>query len=441
MSSRVRGVILLLAVSLFAARITGRELFYNLTYFWLGLLIISFLWSRLALRGLTVERKARSGRAQVGGLFVEAFRLRNESRIPKLWVEVSDASDLPGRRVTTVTVGLGFRGPIGRRAQHAVTVSVGLRPGYTRTWITRTLCTRRGNYRLGPTLMRSSDPFGLFPVERAVAGERRIVVLPLTVPIRRFPLPSGRLAGGEAVRRRTQQVTPNAAGVRDYVPGDSLNRIHWLSTARRRKLIVKEFELDPLADLWLIIDGCREAQAARDAAPDYGGDGRAVPLPPSTEEYAVSAAASLAMHFLALGRSVGLIGYGERRRVIQPDSGEAQRIRILDTLAVLRAKGDRPLHQVLKIEAPRIPQGSSVILLTPSDDLALLEAISHLAHAGRRPILMALEASTFGGPEASPTLAQAAERNGIPVRIIRCGEPLTASLSGPLRGAPFSWAA
>jgi uncharacterized protein (DUF58 family) len=63
--------------------------------------------------------------------------------------------------------------------------------------------------------------------------------------IHSFPLPSGLLSGGEALRRRTHQITPNAAGVRDYAPGDPLNRIHWISTARRRRLMVKEFELDP----------------------------------------------------------------------------------------------------------------------------------------------------------------------------------------------------
>jgi uncharacterized protein (DUF58 family) len=44
------------------------------------------------------------------------------------------------------------------------------------------------------------------------------------------------------------------ASVRDYAPGDSFNRIHWPSTARTGQLIVKEFELDPMADIWLFLD-------------------------------------------------------------------------------------------------------------------------------------------------------------------------------------------
>ena len=64
----------------------------------------------------------------------------------------------------------------------------------------------------------------------------------------------GILPGGDALRRRTHYVTTNASGVRDYAPGDSYSRIHWRSTARRDRLIVKEFELDPLADIWIVPD-------------------------------------------------------------------------------------------------------------------------------------------------------------------------------------------
>jgi uncharacterized protein (DUF58 family) len=63
-----------------------------------------------------------------------------------------------------------------------------------------------------------------------------------------------RVTGGDALRRRTHYITTNASGVRDYAPGDPFNRIHWKSTARKDRLIVKEFELDPLADVWLILD-------------------------------------------------------------------------------------------------------------------------------------------------------------------------------------------
>ena len=79
------------------------------------------------------------------------------------------------------------------------------------------------------------------------------MVYPPTYPLPGFSPPVGQVSGGDALRRRTHYVTTNVAGVRDYVPGDSFNRIHWPSTARTNRLIVKEFELDPLSDVWLML--------------------------------------------------------------------------------------------------------------------------------------------------------------------------------------------
>src|SRR5260370_11248838 len=84
----------------------------------------------------------------------------------------------------------------------------------------------------------------------------------MTLELPAFTLPLGPMPGGEALRRGAHYVTANAAGVRDYSPGDSFNRIHWRSTARRDRLIVKEFELDPLSDIWVFLDGDRGVQAS-----------------------------------------------------------------------------------------------------------------------------------------------------------------------------------
>ena len=131
-----------------------------------------------------------------------------------------------------------------------------------RSYLARVRLVKRGVFPLGPTVIATGDLFGLFPVEQEIAGEDSLLVYPMMVDVRGFPNPPGLLPGGEALRRRTHQVTPNAAGVREYTTGDPLNRIHWLSTARRGRLIVKEFELDPLADVWIFLDAAENVQAA-----------------------------------------------------------------------------------------------------------------------------------------------------------------------------------
>lgn len=435
MFSRARVVLALFVICLIGARVTGRDLFYSLTYLWGGLLIVAYIWSWTTLSGVTIVREPRSTRAQVGQLFIERFTLSNLSRIPKLWVETKDTSDLPGFRVTTVAIGLGFGDTSDVGGHQSVTVASGFGRGQTRRWLMRTLCTRRGRFRLGPMTLCSSDPFGIFPRVREIPAAHHVVVLPMTVPLEGFPIPSGQLPGGEALRRRTHQITPNASGVRDYVPGDSFSRIHWRSTARLQKLIVKEFELDPLAEIWIIVDAALsphfELQQPAERAKVKDDD--IFKLPPSTIEYGVTAAASLAMHFLQLNRAVGFIAYGAARQVIQPEPGEAQRLRLLESLAVLNAVGDTSLQDVVKIEGPRIPQGATAIFITPSVSTDMLAGIRRLRHTGRQPVLVLLNAASFGGPEGSHTIADAAQRSGITARILSYGDNLGEVLGSPTR--------
>jgi uncharacterized protein (DUF58 family) len=443
MTGRARVVLLLLAFSLLSALITGHDIFFNLTYMWGGLIVISFLWSRIAIRGLKVDRIPWTNRAQVGQYFIERFRLVNQSRLPKLWIETRDLSDLPGFRVTTFTVWLGFRGPTQPGAHSAITVTTGLSPHQAREWTIRTLCSQRGRFQLGPMMVGSSDPFGLFPVQIDIASRQHIVVLPLTAPIRAFPLPSGRLPGGEALRQRTHQITPNASTVRDYVPGDSLSRIHWKSTARRRRLMVKEFELDPLAEIWIILDADPTVQFKRPPEEDEQvvEVGQPYKLPPSTFEYSVAVAASLVRHFLRRDRTTGLITYGAVRQVSQPETGDAQQFRLLESLAVIDAEGEFSLEDVLKIESPHIPQGATVILITSSGSENMISGVRQLMHAGRQPVLVMIDPSSFGATREILSAAESSRRIGIPVRLIRYGDDIGDALSAPSRPGRFTQAA
>lgn len=437
MSTRARVVVSLFLLSLAGALITGRDLFYNLFYLWGILLLSSYIWSRIALSGVNLEREARSLRGQVGRLFIERFVLRNDSRFTKLWIEARDASDLPGYKVTTVSIGLGFRGKTDIAGHQSSTVTIDLGPHHQRTWTVRTLCTRRGRFRLGPMVLQSSDPFGLFPASMELPFSQQLVVLPMIVPLPSFPTPSGRLPGGDALRQRTHQVTPNAATVRDYAPGDSLNRIHWPSTARRQRLIAKEFEFDPLGEVWILLDASRKSQYflpedSQDETHEVWMSGE-YRLPPSTEEYAVATAASLSLHFLELARAVGLVAYGAARHVIQPDRGESQLNRILESLAVLDAVGKHSIEEIIKVESPRIPRGSTVILITAALGTGVMMGLRELAYRARQPVLVLLDAESFGGPSGSEALASAAGREGVPLRLLRCGDSLEGALSTSTR--------
>jgi uncharacterized protein (DUF58 family) len=416
MTVSLRIVLILLALSLLAGASTGNRLYYQLVYLWSFLLIFSWVWSFFSIRGIKVKRIARTLRAQVGQVFEERFEVQNTSRIPHLWIEIRDDSKLPnseGSRVLTI-----------------------IEPNQNRSYLARTRLMERGSFNLGPTALASGDFFGLFPVEVKTPASEMLLVYPLIVDIQNFPNPPGLLPGGEALRRRTQQVTPNAAGVREYVHGDPLSRIHWLSTARRNKLIVKEFELDPLADVWIFVDAHAEVQSARKGELSKDSPVKAlwqrdikIKLPPSTGEFAVSAAASLARYYLRRGRAVGLVTAGQFLNLLPPDRGGRQLGKILEALALLRMEGDIPLRGLVETQAKHIARGSTVVIITPSvsEDVTLI--FDQLTRRGLRPVAVLIDNASFGGKEGTKSLVEQVKALGVAVRRIDCDLELSVALS------------
>jgi uncharacterized protein (DUF58 family) len=410
-----RVVIILLALSLLAGAMTGAPLYYRLSYLWGFLLAGSWLMSWIALRGVKVQRVARSLRSQVGQVFEERFEIQNTGRLPRLWIEVRDESSLPGSR-----------------GSHVLTL-VGGREG--RTYLARTRLTQRGVFPLGPTSLGSGDLFGLFPVTRSFPNKDSLLVYPILYDVRTFPNPPGLLPGGEALRRRTPQITPNAAGVREYTSGDPLNRIHWLSTARRNRLMVKEFELDPLADVWIFLDAAHIVHASKPQPlsefdpQDIWKPRSKFNLPQSTEEYAVSAAASLARFYLQRGRAVGLAFSGQSLNVLPSDRGGRQLGKILEALALLRADGTLPLQGLIEAQARHLPRGSTVVLITPATSEMVVQITDLLLRRGMRPVVVLIDVATFGGYFSTAHLEKSLSVLGVPVCNLHFGDDLSEVLS------------
>ncbi len=419
MKHRRTAVFILALAALVVALQTGRALMYNLAYLLALLLIVSFLWAWVNMNSVRFSRTTRTFRTQVGRPLEERFTVRNTSIVPILWLEVRDFSQLPGHFTSYVINGLSSRG--------------------THNWRATTICQERGRYQLGPVRINTSDPFGLFPLQRQDSQTRNVVVYPMTVDILEFALPVGVLSGGDALRRRTHYITTNAAGVRDYAPGDSFSRIHWPSTARRDRLIVKEFELDPLADIWVIPDMSVFGHIApRPRSEDnflLPGDlpglvrRKEFTLPESTEEYTVTIAASLAQFFLRKDRAVGMLAYGQSNEVVQPDRSERQLNRILETLAVLRAEGEVPLQDMINAEVHLFPRGTTLLVVTSSCDEAWATAARQLMRRGLRIVTVLVNPQSFGGGRSGEVLATLLHANNLMSYLVNNGDDLTAVLS------------
>ncbi len=398
-------------VILVLAQVNSWRLLDKLFLTIIALLAIAALWSWSSLRGLRIEREIGADRAQVGQEISERIRVENLSRWGKLWVEVRDHSSLPGHNASQV---------------------VSLLPRGAARWHARSICIRRGRYLIGPMTLQGGDPFGLFPTRRLLPQTHELLVYPATVDVSSFVLPVGELPGGSTTKGRTPQITPNAVGVREYLPGDSFNRISWPTTARTGHLMVKEFELDPTADVWMVLDmdGRTHVQGTVQGTNPEHDDPLARLLLNSSEEYAVTVAASLARHFLNQNRTVGLMATGQHREIIPTDRGARQLMKILESLAVLRAEGQQPLPELLLAEAGRFGRHSTLIVITASTDETVARALMGLVARGVKVVTIIIEPSTFGANESALMLVSGLAAIAVPTYLIKRGEDIARSLTG-----------
>ncbi|GAA0958241.1 DUF58 domain-containing protein [Virgisporangium aurantiacum] len=223
---------------------------------------------------LSCSRSLQPHRAQVGGSSRVVLRLQNLSRLPTGTMLLEDR--LPyalGSRPRLVLERLG--------PHQASSVAYTVRADV------------RGRYEVGPLVVRLTDPFGLCELVRAFPSIDKLTVIPQVVP-----LPSVRLAGeyagaGESRARSVAVHGEDDAATREYRYGDDLRRVHWRSTARVGELMVRREEQPWESRATVVLD-------TRSFA--HRGEG-----PTASFEWAVSAAASVALHLRHNGYKLRLV--------------------------------------------------------------------------------------------------------------------------------------
>jgi uncharacterized protein (DUF58 family) len=410
-------VFLILGVGAVGTLVNGGAVYIRLLYLGGLLILTSALLTSLAMRGIRVVRHARALRGSVGDIFEEHFEISNDSLLPKLWLEIANESNIPhstGSRVLTF-----------------------IRPHQKRIYVARTWLTHRGGFVMGPTTVSSGDPFGIFRISQVYPAKSSLVILPMLFPISEFATPPGLLPGGKAIRRKSIDITPHASGVREYVPGDPMKRIHWPTSIRRDQLMVKEFEQDPQSEVWLFLDthrGVHFSRPGEDNPPPVDDlfliRRRQIKLPPSSLEYAVSITASLADYFIGQRRAVGLVTASySNYAVISAERSERQQAKILEELAFLQAESTYTLPGLVTAQMGQLPQGSTAILITPMVWTELLMAVDSLQRRKLRPVVILLMIESFGSRTGNEELALRLVEQNVPVCKIYCDADLTETLS------------
>jgi uncharacterized protein (DUF58 family) len=290
-----------------------------------------------------------------------------------------------------------------------------IEPGGLRVLSYQVRAQARGKFTIGPLRVRFADAFGLVETGRSVGASSAVVVTPRIFPLPQLTGQGSQLGEGEGAIAAISAIGEDDAGARAYRHGDGLHRVHWKSTARHGKLMVRAEERQCRQSASVFLDTRRSA---------HSGAGHA-----STFEFAVSAAASIGARLLADGVRARLITGADH---IAPGSrGSGQEDTLLDVLAVVSPS----LHDSLRPCTSALASASGLLIavvgrLSTEDAREL--AASRPANAQPMALLAVPDlgsAIEFGHRESEDT-ARAAE-----ILIAAGWRVAAATASTPLAGA------
>ena len=375
---------------------TGFDLSVRL-YYALGiLLVVGWFWARSSSNNLTAEIERSRGPHTVGGKISEVVTMRNGGGTPKAWVEVEDRTNLPGIKFKHVA-------------------SLGLTVSFDRVEMSQT-ATRRGEYKIGPLVVRTSDPFGMFPQEVVFGSEETILVNPKIIDIPDFATTAIQHLGETSRRQRTRVLSTDVASVREYESGDDLSKIHWLSTARTGQMMVKQFDQGSSGDMWVLFDQHTNSVVNNDTD--------------STDEIAATVAASVVDRYTRTFLPVGYISHGSQSLVALPDRSSHHRDQIIRHIATSKPTGDITILEALSDIEREFGQNTSLVVITAANDGPWVEALAGLSKRGIRISTVLINRHSYGGDSNESALSHLAA-SGVSAYPLRMGQSIPDALKTP----------
>jgi uncharacterized protein (DUF58 family) len=262
----------------------------------------------------------------------------------------------------------------------------------------------RGRYAFDAVRLTVQDPFGLARVELVQGEPQALVVYPRLVALERLFSEGGAHAqdGRRLLLRRPTGYELHS--VRDYVEGESLRKVHWRSTAKRGRLMVKELEDAPRDEVAVLLDG-------------YGVAGE-------NFEIAVRAAGSILQAHLRRGRRCALV-VNSAARESQAVASENDWRKALEVLAGAIPSAPTRAFALLQADGGIAARSLELVVVTSMLDVALADRLVQRALSRRGASLVYVD--TSGEPQPQLLRLHAV---GIPVAVVRAGADLRAALSG-----------
>ncbi|MFN2628315.1 MAG: DUF58 domain-containing protein [Gaiellaceae bacterium] len=261
----------------------------------------------------------------------------------------------------------------------------------------------RGRYTFGPPELALEDPYGLYRVEQEEGEQGALLVYPRLVELDRLFAEGG--AHAQDGRRLLLQRPSgfDLHSVREYAEGESLRKVHWRTTARRGRLMVKELEDAPRDEVAVLLDADASAAAGLDLA--------------------VRAAGSILQAYARRGRRAVLVVNSALREVQQVHSDVGDWRRALEVLAGVEPTGVISVSALLSGESNPAARALELVVVTGRPAPALVDRLVQRVLSRRSASLVYVD--TTGRPDPGLLRLQAV---GVRVAVVREGADLAEAL-------------
>jgi uncharacterized protein (DUF58 family) len=366
--------------------------------------LLAWLWVRLTAKPTALRRRTGKRELVEGGRVVVEVEVRGDGGL------------LPARATMTDKVGdLGVQEVPLRHIGHALRGRYVIDPA------------PRGRYTLAAAELVVDDPLGLAESRTALERSDTLLVYPRVYALAGLFTDAGSAGGdeGRALLHRTAGYDLHS--IRDFQQGESLRRVHWRSTAKRRKLMVKELTELPRDESAVLLDCDRTAEVG----------------PPGSSSFdaQVRAAASLLNRMVEAGQRCSLVIHGPTRRRIRIQAGGGDWGTALAALAAVRADAHRPLSAMLTealgaTGAAEAVDAAQLYIVTGALGPQMANRVLALRSARRDVAVVSVDAASFAGVEHVPGAADAAAlqlaASGVAVARVRAGDDIGEVLSSAM---------
>jgi uncharacterized protein (DUF58 family) len=404
MTSRGKATLSLAAGLYLASWGFGTAAMYPVATGLLALPVLAWLWVRMTARPTELRRRTGYRELVEGGRVAVEVELR------------ADGGPLPARARMAEQVGdLGVRDVPLQRRGHVLRGRYALDPA------------PRGRYRLEAAELVVDDPLGLAESRLTMDRVDTLLVYPRVYTLDGLFTDAGSSGGdeGRALLHRTAGYDLHS--IREFQQGESLRRVHWRSTAKRRRLMVKELTDMPRDESAVLLDCDRNGNVG---APGH-----------SSFDAQVRAAASLLNRMVERGQRCSLVLHQQTLRRIRIQAGGGEWGMALAALAAVRADADRPLSQMVRealgaTGAAEAVDAARLYVVTATLTPALATRLLAMRSVRRDVAVVWVDAPSFAGVERVPGESDAASlqlaRAGVSVARLRADDDVSSVLSAAI---------